>query len=171
MLDTEFCRIGSPDSLSFEINLGSNTHLRPIRVFVAGQEITVVDRNAHVPQFKESLHSELGRLEAFDPDRFAEYFDGEELRGRFQFLVDLRKEDSNPEYLNADLIFDYYRFLDWGPTTDDVTAFLIPSTQGPVHLVFEVCAHDRVSSERTILSAPVKTEELATTIRLVVAEL
>ena len=140
--------VGNSESLAFQFGPTINDSLREIRIFAVGKEITNVDRNAFVGQFRTSLQVDIDRLEKFDPHKVVEYFESKSPLDRYRFLLGLRCEDANPEYIAADQVFEHYAFLDWGPTTDESIGFLLPDGEDVALVVAE--AHSKFRKPRSV---------------------
>lgn len=90
--------------------------LRVVDIYAANRWLTCDDNVAFVPQFNISVHREMSRLLSPDAD--------ERYRRPFPELSPvetLRRIDSTEEDTNH---YSRHRVLSWGPTTDNVLAFL-----------------------------------------------
>jgi hypothetical protein len=89
-----------------------------VDVWAAGRWLTCDDNNVYVPQFAWSLQGTIGQL--LDDPHAAENgrpYPGLTVTDNFRRLRDTADAGDNGEYLR-------YRFMDWGPTADNVSALL-----------------------------------------------
>lgn len=113
--------LGSRSQFAIEIgeNQNNETNLRYVDVWAASQLLTVVDNLVYVPQFCGSVSSDLSFLLSK-----LDYI--EEFKRPF---AELTIEDNFQMLNGADAgeppkLFNKYRIMDWGPTSDDVLMFL-----------------------------------------------
>jgi hypothetical protein len=110
--------------------------MRIIDVFVGGTNVCPEDNNAYVPQFRESIQVDLSKLKQLHSTKYQEYFSDltpEKAHRKFKRFHDVGEP---VEWIDGDALHEHFRFLDWGPTTDDVQSFLIPS-EGTAYLTYE----------------------------------
>lgn len=111
-------RFGSRNTFAFEIsNRDLHADLRVVNVFAAGIHLTCDDNTVYLPQFLGSLTSDLDRLiSPYDDKRDSfPYPDLSPMENHSQLLAEA--ESYNSAYL-------LHRFMDWGPTADNVSMTL-----------------------------------------------
>lgn len=104
---------GSKERFALELGEWSGG-LRRVDAWAAGQWLTCDDNMAYIPQLRQSVHHDHARLHSItdSPPPFPGLPPAAVHR---QFLAN---DDEMPEQ---------YWFLHWGPTTDNVIAYLFPS--------------------------------------------
>ena len=120
------------DRSKFAIEIGylskGTRDLCHVDVFASNQSLHPVDKTVYIPSFVASMDSDLNRLLSdFDP--LKEQFPFPKLTPTENFL-ELHKEaeHDNSRYLEK-------RFMDWGPTTDDVSVQIFKA-KSIVHIPF-----------------------------------
>ncbi|MGL6074967.1 MAG: hypothetical protein ACRC8S_12475 [Fimbriiglobus sp.] len=100
---------------------------RRVDVAAAGRRLTCADNNVNTAFFAGRLEHELRKLLSDPQERRGRPHPSLSVADNYRRLRDEAKED-NTEYLS-------YRFMDWGPTADNV-AMLMFRENGTVHLPF-----------------------------------
>ena len=107
---------------------GDGDVARRVDVWAAGVWLTCDDNHVYVPHFVECLQHEVARLLA-DPTSRNESRPNPE-RSFADSYLHLKAKDDNTEYLA-------YRFMDWGPTADNVSMLLFRE-EGTAYLPFRI---------------------------------
>jgi len=91
---------------------GGSRQLREVDIWAAGHRLTYYDNCAYLPSFIHALECEMNWLSR---DGTASDFKLENYGGKVESLH---------ESCNASEIWDRYRFIDYGATTDGVIAYI-----------------------------------------------
>jgi hypothetical protein len=158
------CRVtlllGSKERFALELG-EEHGGLRRVDAWAAGQWLTCDDNMAYVPQLKPTLQLDHVRLDAIRDSPIP--FPGLSPTATHRRLL---ADESG--------LRESWRFLDWGPTTDNVLAHLLPDRG---HLVMTVGfwreEHLRHHPEHagTVFAAEIEAEELADILQGAVAAL
>jgi hypothetical protein len=98
----------------FALELGEQRGgLRRVDAWAAGQWLTCDDNMAYVPQLQQSMRRELVRLDSLNDSRSP--FPGLSPAAAHRHLL-----------ADAGELREGWQFLEWGPTTDNVLAHLLP---------------------------------------------
>ncbi len=127
--------IGNPEKLAIEIGPGSNDGVRTIDVIAGGIILTCDDNAAFVPQLMSSLALDVACLASRSYIRFASRLPKGSVEDKHEFLATLTDTTQKVEFINSDEMFSSFRFLDWGPTTDNLISFLVEN-QGELFLTY-----------------------------------
>ena len=120
------------DKNAFAIDVGVNyqgNQIRKIDVVINNQYVCVDDNSAFVPQFITSLAFDIEQLKKADFNKFDNYFEGLTVPEIHEFILNTRTEGAEEFDLEDDQIYPLHCFLDWGPTTDNISSFLIPKNK------------------------------------------
>jgi len=133
--------LGDKKRLGFEIDPAvDGSSLRRVAIWSDGILVTVQDDMAYVPQFVESLCKSSRALRRLhDASRFPQVRAAPDAVEAVRWIEGTRDPDA-PQYdAYQDQAWPEYRFMDWGPTTDEVLAFLV-RTGDRATLVWWPCA-------------------------------
>ncbi len=122
--------VGDPKQLTIEIGPGSNDGVRTFDVIAGDIILTCDDNVAYVPQLLTSLNVDAARLSSQDYVRFSERLPNGSIEEKHRFLTTLTGTDQKIELIDSDEVFSSFRFLDWGPVTDNLTSFLLQDQSG-----------------------------------------
>jgi hypothetical protein len=120
--------IGHPERFAFEIGeYRDSRQLRHVDIWAGGVRLCIDDNTVYLSQFIDSLSDEIRR--SYRISDFAKY-----LRGlspiEMAVFVSSTREENSPNYgMENDSIYHHYMFLNLGPTTDNLVAFLFRDTQ------------------------------------------
>lgn len=130
------------------------------------------NNSVYVPQFTNSLAYDIESLKNyFDYSKYGKYLEGKSLHEIHFYLYDLASEVQESEGLNK--LADDFRFMDWGPTTDDAFVRLIPSENMSLYLTCSLCGEssDEEAISREVLTAEMTSCELTQLFEKVIDEL
>jgi hypothetical protein len=137
--------VGSKEAVGFVIDEHHPEGWIAVEIWAGGQCLTPVDALPYLPAFLPGLRASETQLRR--PSTFLRH-EGElsehSIPGAFALLA----SDGAPELQGA------LRWLNWGPTTDDVLCFLVPSS-GKLHLTW------KLHGEPCVRSMPVNPAKLA----------
>ena len=121
--------IGHPDRFAFEIGEYQcpNHSLRHVDIWAGGVRLCIDDNSVYLDQFTNDLADEIKR--SYRTSDFAKYLGGLTPVEMAAFVCSTREEGSANYDIEDDTIYPHYRFLDLGPTTDNLSAFLFRDTQ------------------------------------------
>ncbi len=116
--------IGDPNRFAFEIGdyQCPNHSLRHVDIWAGGVRLCIDDNSVYLDQFTNDLADEIKR--SYCINDFALYL-GRLTPVEMATFVCSTREKNSPNYdIEGDSIYPFYRFLDLGPTTDNLSAFL-----------------------------------------------
>ena len=116
--------IGDKNKFAFEIGGfdPENKSLRIVDIWADSTRLCVDDNTIYIPQFVNDLLMETKK--SYSISEFDSYLKGLSPEEMAQFVLSTRDEKSLNYDLCDDRIYPTYRFLDLGPTTDNITAFM-----------------------------------------------
>lgn len=121
--------IGDKRYFAFEIGDITQTNvLIPIDTWLNNTRLTVDDNMAYLPQYYNDLKNTI--LRDYTLDKFGDYLEGRSPEEAHGFISSTRDEGSENCAIEDDQIYPYYRFMDWGPTTDNIMSFMFPVETG-----------------------------------------
>jgi hypothetical protein len=100
---------------------------RRVDIWAGGVRLCTDDDHIHVGQFTNDLADEIKRR--YRISDFGKYLRDLSPVEMAVFVSSTRKEGSPNYDIEDDSIYPHYRFLDLGPTTDNLSAFLFRDTQ------------------------------------------
>lgn len=136
--------VGSKDAVGFVMGEHQPEGIA-VEVWAGGQCLTPFDALPYLPAFLPRLQASEAQLR--HPSTFLRH-EGELSEHSIQDAFALLAGEAAPELHRA------LRWLDWGPTTDDVLCFLVPSA-GKLHLTW------KMQGEPCARSMPVDPADLA----------
>ena len=121
--------IGHPDRFAFEIGEYQcpNHSLRHVDIWAGGVRLCTDDNSVYLDQFTNDLAEVIKR--SYRISDFSKYLQGLPPVEMATFVCSTRDEGSANYDIEGDAIYPYYRFLDLGPTTDNLSAFLFRDAQ------------------------------------------
>ena len=165
-------KIGNKDKFAFDIAENMEGGLRVVDIIIANRSICCDDNSVYVPQYIESLNTTLEELSKNDYTKHSICLENKSYEEIHRFIESTRDEDSNNYNIENDELYYIYRFMDWGPTTDNISSFLFPFNEKWV-LTYEFWRKEHKNKEEieVVNSIEVNTEELISTIREAIREL
>jgi hypothetical protein len=146
----------------FALELGERHEgLRRVDAWVAGQWLTCDDNMAYVPQLQQSVRHDCARLDSIEDSPYP-------------FLGLSPAEVHRRLLADEGELRERWQFLEWGPTTDNVLAHLLPHGN---HLVMTVgfCREEHLRRHPehvgAVFVAEIETEKLADILQGAVAAL
>lgn len=106
--------LGNENNYAFKIENDENKNFKIVDIIAQNRYLSCDDNSVYLPQFISSVEQEIENLEK---KNYATY----EKNHEHKSVVEIHKlmmEDENEE------MFSLHRFMSWGPTTDNITAFL-----------------------------------------------
>ena len=137
--------IGDKKSFAFEIGdcLSHNPTFRAVDIWAGGRRLCLDDTSVYAGQFVASLKRETSKI--YEIRLFEETLKGKTPEEMAHFVCSTREEESPNHGLHDDSIFPAYNFLNLGPTTDNIRAFLFRQNTG-AHLVYSLWREDQKRS-------------------------
>ena len=122
--DRQMKIIGNKNTFAFEIGAfdSESKSLRIVDIWANNIRLCIEDNTIYIPQFVNDLIMETKK--SYNVSEFEKYLKGLSPEEMAHFVMSTRDEKSPNYDLCDDRIYPTYRFLDLGPTTDNITAFL-----------------------------------------------
>lgn len=118
---------GDQSSFAFGTPEDGQGDLREVDIFIGGRNVCCGDSHVYLPHFAARLKDVVVDLSMKDTSwKYDRYLNGMTVEEIHTFLMSTRDSESENYDLEDDRLYPYYRFLDWGPTTDSLTSFLFP---------------------------------------------
>lgn len=114
---------------TFALDIGADypeNQIRKIDVVINNRWVCVDDHSACVPQFITSLELDIKRIRRSDFSKYNQYFTSLSVHEIHECILKTRTEGAEEFDIEDDRIYPLHTFMDWGPTTDNLTCFLIP---------------------------------------------
>jgi hypothetical protein len=118
--------IGNRARFAFEIGEYRDAQLRRVDIWAGGTRLCVDDNSAYIPQFTTGLACEI--KDSYRISDFSKYLHDLSPIEMAAFVCSTRDEDSPNYGIEDDSIYPRYKFLDLGPTTDNLISFLFRDT-------------------------------------------
>ncbi len=162
--------IGNKSSFAIEIGGLNSDHpdLRLVDFWAGNTRLCIDDNTAFVPQFLASLEWETQKT--FCSPQHDKVLDHKTPVEMAIFIKSTRDEKSANYGLHDDEIYPIYSFLDLGPTTDNLSAFLFRRTNA-THLVYSFWRDAKVSGEEVYHTVEVDFDSVIQICRTAVKEL
>lgn len=134
--------IGDKSLFAFEIGdyCPDSPSSRSVDIWVGGHRLCLDDDSAYVSQYVTSLRDEINH--DYDVSLFEDVFEGMTPEEMAAFVCSTREKESPNYNLYEDRLFPTYQFLDLGPTTDNIMAFLF-MTGSKALLVYSLWREDK----------------------------
>ena len=116
--------IGNKNTFAFEIAESSNNETRKINIIIGNTSLCVDDNSVYIPLFINNLNDSLKKIKETDFLTYTSYFNGKNCEETHKFIQSTRNEDSSNFDIENDGLYLTYHFMDWGPTTDNISCFL-----------------------------------------------
>ena len=119
---------GNINIFAIEVLDSEEDQLKPVNIYVNGISLCQDDNIAYVPQFLEALKSNLEYYRRkSDYLKYQDFFKNLNAFEAHKALI-----ESQDEY--SDIINESCTFLNWGPTTDNFHAFILPVFGGDLNI-------------------------------------
>lgn len=121
--------IGHRERFAFEIGeyRSSDHTLRHVDIWAGGVRLCIDDNTVYLDQFTNDLADEIKR--SYRVRNFSKYLGDLSPVEMATFVSSTRDEGSANYDIEEDSIYPYYQFLNLGPTTDNLSAFLFRGDQ------------------------------------------
>jgi hypothetical protein len=129
--------LGNKDIFAFEIGEKQKGEaLLQVNIYIDGKNVCCDDNTVYLPQFYYTVKSTSEYLKKkIDYCKYEKYFWGKSTEEAHKWIESTNNENSAESNEFSDDIWKTYRFMSWGPTTDNVTCFLIP-IHGTLYLTY-----------------------------------
>ncbi|HEX4909540.1 MAG TPA: hypothetical protein VFV64_02115 [Permianibacter sp.] len=118
---------GDQSLFAFGVHEDDQADLRKVDIFIGGRNVCCDDNCVYLPHFAARLKDVVADHSMKDNSwKYERYLAGMTVEQIHTFLMSTRDSESENYGLEDDRLYPYYRFLDWGPTTDNLTSFLFP---------------------------------------------
>jgi hypothetical protein len=164
---------GDKATFAFEVGERVSGDLRTVNIFIGGRNICCDDNKPYIPQFIGSIARSAEGLKTIDEYlKFERCFSGMTVEEAHEFVKSTRDENSENYDIEDDKIYLTHSFMDWGPTTDNVTSFLLP-VENKFFLTYEFWreTHEPASEIGRIYSMEVLPREIIEAISITLLEL
>jgi len=120
--------IGNKNTLAFDIKDSPLlSSMRVVDIVINNEYVCCIDNNVYVPQFFNSLLHSVNKLTEINWHKSENFFDEKTIDEIYQFLHHGYINETPEEDLAENLeIYETYRILDLGPTTNYIGSFIIP---------------------------------------------
>jgi hypothetical protein len=163
--------IGNKSTFAFEIGQhSSETELRTVDIVIGNRYVCRDDNSAYVPQFIASMQCDIERIFDNDWNKYHEYFKRKSINEIHEFILRTRTEGTREYDIEDDSIYPLHKFLDWGPTTDNLCCFIIPINDKH-YLTYQFWRpeHPDKSENGTIHNVQIELSEIAEAIKEAIA--
>ena len=125
----------SNNQLSFSVG-DKESELVPIDMKIGMKNITDSDNFAYIAQIRQSISFDIENISKKNSfTKYNKYFEGLSFVEILEFILSTRDLESENYNIENDDIYPYHRIMDWGPTCDHLTTFLIPDLEGKLKLL------------------------------------
>lgn len=126
--------IGDKKTFGLEISDHSKGHMRMVDIWINGISICSDDNTVYVSQFISDIGYFL--FKELDLKKYEKYFNDLTPEQIHSFIESTRDEDSANFDIEDDCICAHHQFMDMGPTTDNVSSFIL-EINGQVYITFK----------------------------------
>ncbi|UII26923.1 hypothetical protein LVD15_00355 [Fulvivirga maritima] len=165
--------IGDKSTFAFDIDdkeIGAK--ILTVDIVIDNQYVCYADNSAYVPQLIASMQGDVERILQKDWSKYVQYFERKSITEIYEFIFRTRIPETDEYDIEDDNIYPFYNFLNWGPTTDNLSCFIIPHHDS-FFLTYQFLdtEHLIASGKAAIQSIPVNLSDLVSIINEAIAVL
>jgi len=139
--------IGDLDTFAFDVGRKEGKDLRRVDVVIGGRYVCCDDRVVFVPQFSFDLERSLKKIQSQVAGQLENILGGRTPEEAHRFIVSTTSEESENFYKpELEEVWPTFRFMNWGPTTDNLTCFLLP-LEGKLFITYEFWREEHQKQE------------------------
>lgn len=116
--------IGNKDIYGFDLGKNESKSLKVVDIIIGNRYVSCDDNTVYLPQFINDVKSTLKSLQHIDYTTYDKYYKNKTIEEIHQFISSNWEEGSESFDIEDGQIYSLHRFMDWGPTTDNITSLL-----------------------------------------------
>lgn len=116
--------IGNKDIYGFELGNNESKSLKVVDIIIGNRYVSCDDNTVYLPQFINDVKSTLESLQHIDYTTYDKYYKNKTIEKIHQFISGNWEEGSESFNIEDGQVYSLHRFMDWGPTTDNITSLL-----------------------------------------------